>query len=122
MSRFYDPMIAKVTVWGPDRETALRRMREALRDTAVLGIETNLAFHLRVLDEPDFLRGEFSTRYIDQHPELVAAYELDDADARAIAAAAALQAATALTRGQASAGGPPEVSAWRRAEWWRGQV
>ena len=120
VSRYYDPMIAKVTAWGPDRPAALARMREALRDTAVLGIETNLAFHLRVLGEPDFLRGDFSTRYIERHPELVAPHVLSDGEARAAAAAAALRAARALTRGQASAAEAEGASAWRRSVRWRG--
>ncbi len=119
VSRFYDPMIAKLTVWGPDRPTALRRMREALRETVALGIETNLAFHLRVLGEPDFLRGDFSTRYIETHPALTAAEPIAEADSRAIAAAAAVHAAAAIGRGQPSAGAATVVSPWRRAGAWR---
>ena len=126
VSRFYDPMIAKMTVWGPDRLSALRRMREALKETVILGIETNLAFHLRVLDEPDFLRGDFSTRYIDTHPALTAAHEVTEIDSQAIAAAAAVHAAVALGRGQPSAAdgaagstGPQPASPWRRAASWR---
>jgi acetyl/propionyl-CoA carboxylase alpha subunit len=118
-------MIAKITAWGPDRAAALSRMREALRDTVVLGIETNLAFHLRVLAEPDFLAGDFSTRYIERHPDLVAAHEPTDADARAIAAAAAVRAATSLSRGGATEASTSDVSStsstssWRRAARWR---
>jgi len=132
VSRFYDPMIAKLTVWGPDRPAALRRMREALRETVVLGIETNLAFHLRVLAEPDFLRGDFSTRYIDVHPALTEPVEIPEADSQAIAAAAAVHAAAALGRGQPSAAdgvagstgsttsqAADFVSPWRRAASWR---
>lgn len=113
-------MIAKMTVWGPDRPSALRRMREALRETAVLGIETNLAFHLRVLAEPDFMRGDFSTRYIEQHPGLTAAAAIDEADSQAIAAAAAVEhAAAAVGRGRPSAAMSTAVSPWRRVGGWR---
>jgi acetyl-CoA carboxylase biotin carboxylase subunit len=119
VSRHYDPMIAKLTVWGPDRPTALRRMREALRETVCLGIETNLAFHLRVLGEPDFLRGEFSTRYIDEHPDLTAPHAISEADSQALAAAAAVHAAAQLLRGQPSAGETAAVSPWRRLANWR---
>jgi acetyl-CoA carboxylase biotin carboxylase subunit len=119
VSRHYDPMIAKLTVWGPDRPAALRRMREALRETVCLGIETNLAFHLRVLSEPDFLRGEFSTRYIDQHPDLTAPQALSEADSQALAAAAAAHAAMQLRRGQPSTGEAEAVSPWRRLAGWR---
>jgi acetyl-CoA carboxylase biotin carboxylase subunit len=119
VSSYYDPMIAKITAWGPDREAALARMREALRDTVVLGIETNLAFHLRVLAEPDFLAGEFSTRYIERHPDLVGEHIPSDAEARAIAAAAALRAAESLARRTAVREDAAEVSAWRRSARWR---
>jgi acetyl/propionyl-CoA carboxylase alpha subunit len=119
VSSYYDPMIAKLTVWGPDRPTALRRMREALRETAVLGIETNLAFHLRVLAEPDFLRGDFSTRYIEGHPALTEVAAPSEADSRAIAAAAAAHAAAALGRGQPTAAADASISPWRRAAGWR---
>ncbi len=126
VSSFYDPMIAKMTVWGPDRATALMRMREALRETVCLGIATNLVFHLRVLGEPDFLRGDFSTRYIDNHPDLTAPHAHTEADSRAIAAAAAVHAAADMRRGQPSAAGvaaadtaDAAVSPWRRLAHWR---
>ena len=119
VSSYYDPMIAKITAWGPDRASALARMREALRDTVLLGIETNLAFHLRVLGEPDFLRGEFSTRYIEKHPDLVAPHAVGEAEGRAVAAAAALRAAASLGRGQVTGATPSDVSPWRRAARWR---
>jgi acetyl/propionyl-CoA carboxylase alpha subunit len=119
VSSYYDPMIAKLTVWGPDRPSALRRMREALRETTILGIATNLAFHLRVLGEPDFLRGDFSTRYIDEHPALTEAHVLDETDSRAVAAAAAVDAAGRLGRGQPSAAAAAPASAWRRSAGWR---
>ncbi len=122
VSRFYDPMIAKLTVWGPDREAAIGRMREALRETVLLGISTNIPFHLRVLDEPDFLEGRYTTRYIDEHPELTAPYELDERSANAAAAAAAF----AVTRGRSGRSGQAAsstdgsgVTAWRRATRWR---
>jgi acetyl/propionyl-CoA carboxylase alpha subunit len=124
VSRHYDPMIAKLTVWGPDRPSALARMREALRTTVLLGISTNIPFHLRVLEEPDFLAGQITTRYIDEHPGLLTTRELDDDVSRA-AAAAAVFARTTRARQHASAGGSEgageAVSPWRRAASWRGR-
>ena len=119
VSSFYDPMIAKLTVWGPDREAAIRKMREALRETILLGISTNIPFHLRVLEEPDFLAGRFSTRYIDEHPGLLEQEPLAEADSRAIAAAAGLQATVAV--GAMAAGCEPvaPASGWRAAVRWR---
>ncbi len=123
VSSFYDPMIAKLTVWGPDRSTALHRMREALRETVALGIATNLEFHLRVLAEPDFLHGNFSTRYIDEHPQLVAPVALPEDQRRAVAAAAAMHAVTSQRSGTSTgAGDTATVSAWRAMGWRRGGV
>jgi pyruvate carboxylase subunit A len=66
----YDPMIAKLIVWGPDREAAVARMRRALREYVIGGITTNIPFHLALLDEPDFTAGRLSTHFIPEHPSL----------------------------------------------------
>jgi acetyl-CoA carboxylase biotin carboxylase subunit len=71
VSASYDPMIAKLIVWGPTRELAIGRMRRALMEYAVIGIRTNIAYHLAVLDSPDFRRGEYTTHFIEEHPGLV---------------------------------------------------
>ncbi len=118
VSSHYDPMIAKITVWGPDRLSAIDRMRRALGETVILGIETNLAFHLRTLAEADFRAGEFTTHYIDEHPQVVSAGEISDEAAAALAAAAAwtlAQRGTAATRESGRAG----LSDWQRAQRWR---
>lgn len=120
VSPHYDPMIAKLTVWGPDRGAALARMRRALRDTVCMGISTNIPFHLRVLAEPDFVAGHFTTHYIEEHPGLLEPHEFDEAESRAAAAAAAVAAARALERGNRSADeANGQISAWRRAVGWR---
>jgi acetyl/propionyl-CoA carboxylase alpha subunit len=69
----YDPMIAKLITWGPTRELAIARMRRALLEYAIVGISTNIAYHLAVLSDPDFIAGDYTTHFIDGHPELVAA-------------------------------------------------
>ena len=68
----YDPMIAKLIVWAPTREMAIDRMRRALLEYVVTGIRTNIPYHLAVLSDPDFRRGEYTTHFIESHPELVA--------------------------------------------------
>jgi acetyl-CoA carboxylase biotin carboxylase subunit len=116
VSSHYDPMIAKLIAWGPTRAVAIERMRRALADTVVLGIDCNLGFHLRVLAEPDFRAGNFDTHYIDKHPALTEARELDDDHSRAIAAAAAALAVDApRSRAAASSDGPAGFSAWQRS-------
>jgi acetyl-CoA/propionyl-CoA carboxylase biotin carboxyl carrier protein len=57
----YDPMLAKVAAWGPDRATALRRLDAALADTAVLGVTTNVAFLRTLLADPDVQAGRLDT-------------------------------------------------------------
>jgi 3-methylcrotonyl-CoA carboxylase alpha subunit len=67
VSVFYDPMIAKLIVWGDDRSEAVRRMQSALAGTAILGVKTNLAFLERVAHHPAFLAGETDTGFIERH-------------------------------------------------------
>lgn len=62
----YDPMLAKVIAYGPDRPTALRRLRAALAGTTVLGLETNTGFLRRLLAHPDVVSGEMDTGLIDR--------------------------------------------------------
>lgn len=62
----YDPMLAKVIAHGPDRATALRRLRAALADTSVLGLETNTGFLRRLLAHPDVVSGDLDTGLIDR--------------------------------------------------------
>ena len=67
---YYDPMIAKLVVWGASREEAIARTRRALLEYAITGITTNIALHLAILDEPDFADGRLSTHFIPDHPSL----------------------------------------------------
>jgi len=60
----YDPMVAKLIAWAPDREQALDRARRALRDYRVVGIPTSIPFFLALLDDPDFRRGTYDTGFI----------------------------------------------------------
>ncbi len=66
---YYDSMIAKVIVWGEDREKALARMRGALRELVVDGIKTTVPFHLKVLDHPAFRAGDVNTRFLERMAE-----------------------------------------------------
>ena len=67
VSVFYDPMIAKLIVWGDDRAEAARRMQSALASTTLLGVTTNLAFLERVVRHPAFLAGQTDTAFIERH-------------------------------------------------------
>src|SRR4030042_58892 len=57
----YDPMVAKVITWGRPRDEAIERMRRALREFIVIGVETNIPFHLQLLDDPRFQAGRLHT-------------------------------------------------------------
>lgn len=67
ISPYYDPMIAKVIRHGRTREEALSRLRLALRDIRVAGVETNARFLHALAADPDFAAGDVSTRYIEEH-------------------------------------------------------
>lgn len=71
ISPHFDPMVAKVIVWGRDREAARARMKRALREYVVSGVKTNISYHLALMDCPDFVSGNYSTHLIEAHPELI---------------------------------------------------
>ncbi len=123
VSRHYDPMIAKLATWGADRAQAIARMRRALRETVICGIETNLALHLRILDDPDFAGGtSVTTRYIAEHPHVIAPTSATD-ELRAAAIAAAAASAAAARAGRADSAhrehAADDGAQWRHAARWR---
>jgi acetyl-CoA carboxylase, biotin carboxylase subunit len=63
---YYDPMLAKLIVWGADREQAVTRMRRALVDLIILGIETSRDFHVRVMDDHEFRRGAIDIQWLER--------------------------------------------------------
>lgn len=64
---YYDSLIGKLIVWGQDRDTAIKRMKRALRECAITGVPTTIAFHQRILETPEFLRGEVYTDFVQRH-------------------------------------------------------
>jgi acetyl/propionyl-CoA carboxylase alpha subunit len=91
VSLHYDPIVAKLIAWGRTREVAINRMARALGEYRIAGITTTLPFHLAVMENKKFRRGEISTRFIDEEfdrPGLPAGYEEEDMrEAAAVAAA-----------------------------------
>ncbi len=63
---YYDSLIAKLIVHADDRSQAIARMRRALEEFMVEGIKTTIPFHLKVLDNIDFQKGEYSTKFIEE--------------------------------------------------------
>jgi acetyl-CoA carboxylase biotin carboxylase subunit len=63
----YDPMLAKLVVWGIDRDEALARLRGAVAEFRIEGIQTTLDFHRAVVEHPVFRGGRYDTGFVDDH-------------------------------------------------------
>jgi acetyl-CoA carboxylase biotin carboxylase subunit len=61
---YYDSLVGKLIVWGPDRPTAIKRMRRALRECAITGLPTTIGFHQKVLENDNFLKGNVYTNFV----------------------------------------------------------
>ena len=114
----YDPLLAKLIVWGPDREAAIGRARRALSEWVVLGVETNLPLLSEVLGSDAFASGSYSTDLVGRLPRA------DPAVGDAAWVAAALSSTTAGAPGVSGRGGAaqppdpwssPSLRSWRLA-------
>src|ERR1700757_4982536 len=86
----YDPLLSKLIAWGNSREETIARLRRALDEYAITGIKTNSALFRRILAEPDFLKAEIHTKWLDEllrRPHPTAHSDANGVDAAAIAAA-----------------------------------
>ncbi|MDH4157556.1 MAG: acetyl-CoA carboxylase biotin carboxylase subunit [candidate division Zixibacteria bacterium] len=63
---YYDPLIAKLIVWGKDRTEAIRRTRRALEEYRVSGVDTTIGFHRTIMDDEKFIKGDISTRFLEE--------------------------------------------------------
>jgi acetyl-CoA carboxylase biotin carboxylase subunit len=104
VSIFYDPLISKLIAWAGDRPSAIARMRRALGEYVVAGIQTTVPFFTWLLGQPEFLRGEFHTTYLDEvlaarngRPFVEPPAEVEDLAAAAVALRAVLGPAGAAT-------------------------
>ena len=89
---YYDPMLAKLIVWGVDREQAVTRMRRALVDLIILGIETSRDFHIRVMDDDEFRRGAIDIQWLERRLASILERPPNEESARVAAIAGALLA------------------------------
>ncbi|MBI4612773.1 MAG: hypothetical protein HY720_04110, partial [Planctomycetes bacterium] len=108
VTTYYDPMIAKLAVWGRTREEALDRMRRALSEYLVVGIQTNIPFHFYCLSNERFRAGEYSIRFIEEEYD---PSRLEKPDRNAAAAIACVLARLGVRSGPQ----PPrqEASGWK---------
>ena len=67
ISPFYDSMVAKLIVHGKTREEAIARMKRALHEFVIEGVDTTIPFHLRLLEHTAFKSGEFDTKFLEKH-------------------------------------------------------
>jgi acetyl-CoA carboxylase biotin carboxylase subunit len=66
MPKYYDSLIAKLIVWGENRERAIAKMKEALREFEIKGIKSTIEFHSKMMDNIDFLTNNFDTKYLEK--------------------------------------------------------
>lgn len=114
----YDPMVAKLVVWGKDREQALDRARRALQDYRIVGIPTSIPFFLALFQDSGFREGHYDTGFIT--PEWLEAQVNDPSEdetelVNIAAAIAAYEAEKGKAPATSSGGGG---SAWKRAHHW----
>lgn len=62
---YYDSMIAKVITYGDTREETIARMKRALSEFVIEGVHTTIPFHLRLLENENFVAGEFNTKFLE---------------------------------------------------------
>jgi acetyl/propionyl-CoA carboxylase alpha subunit len=113
----YDPLLAKVSVWGENREQARARLLRALCEYSVLGIDNNLGFLTRLVADADFARGEYDTEFVERRSDLyrAAALEGEERDDW-LAALAALEPGRAGARRKTQAGSESALSPWLLVE------
>jgi 3-methylcrotonyl-CoA carboxylase alpha subunit len=119
ITQFYDPMIAKLVVWGEDRGAALRRLRESLARYRVAGVTTNIPFLQRLVAHPAFAEARLDTGLIGKHQsELLAPAAPPTARILALAAVAELQSLVDAARRRARASAD-RYSPWNAVDpWW----
>ncbi|MBI5839380.1 MAG: acetyl-CoA carboxylase biotin carboxylase subunit [Chloroflexi bacterium] len=89
---FYDPMIAKLIVWGETRAQAILRMRRALEEYRIVGVRTNIPFHQTLMDSHRFMGGQFDTRFVEERFTMNDSAERDATSAEIAAILATLVA------------------------------
>ena len=117
VSLFYDPMIGKLIVWAATREAAIERMRRALLELTISGVDTSRDFHLRVLEHPEFRRGAIDIQWLERNlPAITGAAPPARIQQVAAVAAALLAERSRSTPRQRGAGGANGVA---ESEWMR---
>lgn len=118
VSTEYDPMLGKLIAWGQDRGEAVARLRRALEEHNVTGIKTNSALLFTILRDPEFLRGEIFTRWLDERlPQLLSqrqTREHDPVAEDAVILAALLHLTGSKDTAAANGAAGETASRWKR--------
>jgi acetyl-CoA carboxylase biotin carboxylase subunit len=116
---YYDPMIAKLIVWGETRAQAILRMRRALEEYRIVGVRTNIPFHQTLMDSHRFMGGQFDTRFVEERFSMEGASESSEAHAEIAAILATLVAHKETERAaQIVRGNERDTSNWKWVGRW----
>jgi len=120
----YDPMLAKLIVWAPTRDEAIARMRRALNELTIHGVETSREFHLRVMEDDEFRRGAIDIQWLERRLDSLVGAPPPREVIEATAIAAALLAerdrrqrspqSSGIAPAATGASGRPEQQPWAR--------
>ncbi len=117
VSLYYDPLIAKLCVWGADRANAIMRMKRALSEYKILGIPTSIPFHQRLFQSTNFIGGVFDTSFLDERFSMEQGGSTENEKVAAMVAALLAhdrrQHALSITPAQSGA-----RSGWKRYGFW----
>ncbi len=119
ITHHYDPMIAKVIAHAPDRPTAIRRLVNALEQTVALGVRTNQAFLIELLQHPAFVEGALHTGFLDEHAIRAAESQPPTEVLLALALLAPLARDKARVVARRDGGDAVVPSPWERFGRWR---
>ncbi|MGH7711030.1 MAG: acetyl-CoA carboxylase biotin carboxylase subunit, partial [Gemmatimonadaceae bacterium] len=115
----YDPLLAKLIAWGSTREQVIARMHRALRELTIVGVETSREFHIRVLEDAAFQRGDIDIQWLERSLATLvrAAPPHDVAQAAAVAAALLADRDRGTPGANAAEREAPDASAAPRDAW-----
>jgi acetyl/propionyl-CoA carboxylase alpha subunit len=112
---YYDSLLAKLIVWGADRQQAIGRMVRALDELVLVGVSTNQSFHARLFTDPAFRAGEIDIQFLERRPDLLASAPDPALDHDLAIAAALAEAEERQTRRQVVTNGEPAIGGvWLR--------
>lgn len=116
VSLFYDPLIAKLCVWGETRAAAIVRMRRALSEFQIMGVSTSIPFHQKIMESTNFMGGHFDTQFVEEKVEMKPGESEEKARVAGLAAALLTherrQTALTIPPTQAS-----KETGWRQRGW-----